>query len=265
MKPRFIPQGHKSRLSRQAAQLSFILSIGLIVLLWQLLVIVTAPPSYILPGPWPVVIAMVDNFPQLLHHLAITATEIVVGLFFGTLFGAACAVAMIASTLVRCWLQPLIVISQALPVFALAPLLVLWFGYGMGSKVVMALLIIFFPVASSFYQGMRRTPQELLDLAQIMGADRSAVLRRLVIPYGLPALAAGVRMAAAVAPIGAVVGEWVGSSGGLGYYMLHANGRMQIAEMFAALALLASFSLMMWFAVDRLMARLVYWEPEQKD
>jgi putative hydroxymethylpyrimidine transport system permease protein len=242
----------------------FLLSILGLLLLWQLIVIAAAPPAYILPGPWPVAVALVVNFPQLLGHLGITALEIVGGLFLGTLLGMGCAVAMITSTFLRGWLQPLLVVSQALPVFALAPLLVLWFGYGMGSKMVMALLIIFFPVASSFYQGMRRTPPELLDLARIMEGRRLAVLCRIVIPFGLPSLAAGVRMAAAVAPIGAVVGEWVGASGGLGYYMLHANGRMQIAEMFAALALLALFSLLMWFAVDRLMARLIYWEPEKR-
>ena len=242
----------------------FLLSAVALLLLWQVMVRVTAPPAYILPGPWPVAVALVVNFPQLLGHLGITAAEILGGLFLGTLLGMGCAVAMIGSSLLRGWLQPLLVISQALPVFALAPLLVLWFGYGIGSKMVMAVLIIFFPVASSFYQGMRRTPPELLDLARIMDGRRWAVLCRIVIPFGLPSLAAGVRMAAAVAPIGAVVGEWVGSSAGLGYYMLHANGRMQIAEMFAALVLLAAFSLAMWFVVDRLMARLIYWEPEKR-
>lgn len=242
-----------------------LLSLVAIVLFWQVLVAVAAPPPYILPGPWAVAVALGDNLVPLARHLAITAGEVLAGLLLGSLLGMACAVAMIASPLARNWLQPLLVISQALPVFALAPLLVLWFGYGLGSKMVMALLIIFFPVALSFFQGMRRAPAQLVDLARIMGAGQIAVLRHIVIPSGLPGLAAGIRMAAAVAPIGAVVGEWVGASGGLGYFMLHANGRMRIAEMFAALALLAVFSLLLWFAVDRLMTRLIYWEPEEKE
>ncbi len=236
-------------------------AILVLVLAWQLAVTLAAPPPYILPGPLPVLRAMVVHFPQLLSHLAVTALEIVIGIVAGVLVGAACAVAMIASKVARSWLQPLLVISQALPVFALAPLLVLWFGYGLGSKIAMAMLIIFFPVAASFYHGMGRVPPQLLDLARLMGGGRLAVLRRIVIPWGLPAFASGVRMAAAVAPIGAVVGEWVGASRGLGYYMLHANGRMQIAEMFAALTLLLLLSLFLWFAVDRLMRRLVFWEP----
>ena len=170
---------------------------------------------------------------------------------------------MIVSVRLKRWMLPLLLISQALPVFALAPILVLWLGYGMASKIAMALLIIFFPVTASFYQGMRRTSPELLELARIMGAKPSAILRYIVVPSGLPSFAAGVRMAAAVAPIGAVVGEWVGSSSGLGFYMIHANGRMQIDRMFAALVLLAGLSLLLSFIVDRLLARLIFWEPEK--
>jgi len=158
---------------------------------------------------------------------------------------------------------PVLVISQAIPVFALAPILVLWLGYGMASKVAMAVLIIFFPVASSFYSGMQRTEPDLLELARIMGAGPLAVLRTIIIPSALPAFASGLRVATAVAPIGAVVGEWVGSSAGLGFYMLHANARMQIDVMFAALTVLAVTSLTLYFIVDRLLDRLVYWQPRQ--
>jgi putative hydroxymethylpyrimidine transport system permease protein len=167
---------------------------------------------------------------------------------------------MILLPLLRRWLLPVLVISQAIPVFALAPILVLWFGYGMASKIAMAVLIIFFPVTSSFYYGMQRTKPELLELARIMGAGPFAVLRWIVIPAALPAFCSGLRVATAVAPIGAVVGEWVGSSSGLGFYMLHANARMQIDIMFAALVVLAAVSLGLYYLVDRFTARLIFWE-----
>jgi len=242
-----------------------LLSLAGLVLLWQAIVVIAAPPAYILPGPWPVARALVVHFPELLFHLKITFLEMVAGLLLGILLGTSCAVAMIVSIRLRLWLLPLLVISQALPVFALAPVLILWFGYGMASKIAMALLIIFFPVTASFYQGMRRTNPELLELAVIMGARPRATLRHIIIPSGLPAFGAGVRMAAAVAPIGAVVGEWVGSSSGLGYYMLHANGRMQIDRMFAALVVLACLALLLSFVVDRLLARLIFWEVEKEN
>lgn len=240
----------------------FLLAAGILAV-WQLLVLLTGVPAYILPGPWPVASALISHLPTLTGHLATTAMEILLGLLLGTLLGSSCALTMIASPLLKRWMLPLLVISQALPVFALAPVLVLWFGYGMASKIAMAVLIIFFPVTSSFYYGMRRTEPELLELASIMGARPLAVLRSIIIPSALPAFAAGVRMAAAVAPIGAVVGEWVGSSSGLGFYMLHANARMQIDLMFAALVLLAVFSLSLYAVVDRLLAKLIFWEPRK--
>ena len=237
-----------------------LLAVGLIGI-WQLLVLITQVPPYILPGPLPVAQALIEQWPVLLKHLWTTAFEIIAGLLIGTLLGTSCALTMIISPLLKRWMQPVLVISQAIPVFALAPILVLWFGYGMASKIAMAVLIIFFPVAASFYQGMRRTNPDLLELARIMGASRVATLRHIVIPSALPAFGAGLRVAAAVAPIGAVVGEWVGSSSGLGFYMLHANARMQVDVMFAALAMLSLTALFVYFSVDFLLDKIIYWEP----
>ena len=172
---------------------------------------------------------------------------------------------MIAFAPLKRWLLPVLVISQAIPVFALAPLLILWLGYGMGSKIAMAVLIIFFPVTAAFYDGLRSTEPGWLELARVMNAKPLAVIRHIRIPAALPAFASGLRVATAVAPIGAVVGEWVGSSKGLGFYMLHANARMQIDIMFAALAILAIVSLSLYLSVDRAMIKLVYWQKEEKE
>lgn len=236
-----------------------LLATGLIIL-WHLLVLLTQVPPYILPGPLPVARALLEHWPVLIRHLQTTLAEILVGLLLGTLLGSSCALSMVISPLLKRWMQPVLVISQAVPVFALAPILVLWFGYGMASKIAMAVLIIFFPVAASFYQGLRRTNPDLLQLARIMGASRLATLRHIVIPSALPAFGSGLRVATAVAPIGAIVGEWVGSSSGLGFYMLHANARMQIDLMFAALAILAVASLILYYTVDYILDRVVYWE-----
>lgn len=230
---------------------------------WQLLVFLTGVPDFILPGPLPVAAAIVEHAPVLFKHFQTTFVEIVLGLLLGSLLGTSCALTMIVSPLLKRWMQPVLVISQAIPVFALAPILVLWFGYGMASKVAMAVLIIFFPVAASFYQGMRRTNPDLLELARIMNAGSTATLRYIIIPSALPAFASGLRVATAVAPIGAIVGEWVGSSAGLGFYMLHANARMQIDVMFASLTILAVTSLMLYFSIDYILDKLIYWESTQ--
>jgi putative hydroxymethylpyrimidine transport system permease protein len=166
--------------------------------------------------------------------------------------GAISAIGLSASRNVRDLLKPILVFSQAVPVFALAPLLTLWFGYGIWSKIVMALLIIYFPVTSAFLDALMRTPRGWLDLAKVMGGSSRRILWLIRIPAALPGLASGVRLAAVYAPIGAIIGEWVGASRGLGYLMLLANGRAKTDLMFAALIVLAVFTIVLHFLVDRL-------------
>jgi putative hydroxymethylpyrimidine transport system permease protein len=233
-----------------------------LVLAWQLVVILAETPHYILPGPGRVAAAWMARAGLILGHAGTTAAEILLGLLTGALLGTGSAIFLAYARPARRWLMPLLVISQAVPVFALAPILVLWLGYGMGSKIAMATLIIYFPVTAAFLDGLRRADPGWLDLARAMGASRAATLRHIRVPAALPALASGLRVATAVAPIGAVVGEWVGSSGGLGYLMLQANARMQIDVMFAALLTLAAFAVALYYAVDAGLRRAIPWQPE---
>jgi len=153
--------------------------------------------------------------------------------------------------------RPMMVLSQALPVFALAPVLTLWLGYGLGPKVIMALLIIYFPVTSAFFDGLMQTPRGMLDLGRVMQGRRWQIMRHIRIPAAIPGLASGLRLAAVYAPIGAIIGEWVGASQGLGYLMLLANGRAKIDLMFAALLVLAVMTLLLHLGVDRLCSYVV--------
>ena len=233
-----------------------------LLLAWQLLVWATGVPPFILPDPLRVLTALVRQAPLLLQHAGITLVEILLGILLGGLLGAAAAILLASSGRARRWLMPLLVTSQALPVFALAPMLVLWLGYGLASKVAMAMLIIFFPVTAAFLDGLRRTEPGWIELARTMDASPLAMLLQIRVPAALPALTSGLRVAAAVAPIGAVIGEWVGSSAGLGYLMLHANARMQVDLMFAALLVLAAMALGLWLAVDHGGRWLVRWQPD---
>jgi len=236
-----------------------------LIIIWQAIILITGVPPYILPSPLRVTEAVFTHSGSLFDHAMTTLFEIIAGLLLGTLLGASSALSMIASLSLKRWLLPVLVISQAIPVFALAPLLVLWLGYGLSSKIAMAVLIIFFPVTAAFYDGLRSTEPEWLELAHVMNAKPLAIIRHIRMPAALPAFASGLRVATAVAPIGAIVGEWVGSSKGLGFYMLHANARMQIDIMFAALAVLAIVALSLYFAVDKAMIKLVYWQKEEKE
>ncbi len=233
-----------------------------ILLVWHLITVVTESPPYILPNPKLVIKAFISNSDLLFFHGLITLTEILLGLTIGLVFGMISAIFLAYYQTARQWLMPILVVSQAIPVFALAPVLVLWLGYGMASKVAMATLIIYFPVTAAFFDGLRRTNIGFLDLALTMNASQWTILRHIRIPSAIPALASGFRVATAVAPIGAIVGEWVGSSEGLGYLMLHANGRMQIDVMFAALFTLSFIAIALYYTVDAFLTRAVSWSPE---
>ncbi len=219
----------------------------------------TSIEHYILPSPNRVLIALNQNYGILYKHSVITFSEIILGLILGVGLGFFSALLMGYYKLARDWLMPIVVISQAIPVFALAPILVLWIGYGLASKVAMATIIIYFPVTAALLDGLIRTNKEQIYLAKIMGASSWSIIKNIKLPSAMPSFASGVRIGAAVAPIGAVVGEWVGSSGGLGYLMLHANAKMQIDLMFAALFILALIATLTYFSIDKLMKNLIYW------
>jgi len=236
-------------------------AIGLVAI-WQAAIFIFDPPPFMLPGPQRVFQALLDR-PDLWRVDAVTTlTETVLGLIIGTICGMCLALTMSYVPPSRRILLPVMVVSQALPVFAIAPLLVLWFGFGLASKIVMATIAIFFPVASAFHDGLVRTDPKLVELAQLYGARHHQKVWLLRIPSAIPSLVTGVRLAAVYAPIGALIGEWVGASSGLGYAMLHANGRAQTDVVFAALILLAAMSVLLRAAVDLLTRNITPWAPE---
>lgn len=223
---------------------------------WMLVIWVTGAPSFILPTPWRVVHAAWDNRALIGAHTLITATEVILGLSIGTMLGAVTAIQLALSQRLYRVVMPLLIFTQAVPVFAIAPLLTLWLGYGIASKVLMAVLIIYFPVTSAFYDGLTRVARDITDMARTMNGTRWQIMRRITIPHALPSLGTGLKLAAVYAPIGAVIGEWVGASRGLGYLMLLANGRAKTDLMFAALLALVLMTLMVSVAVNMLAARL---------
>ena len=212
---------------------------GLLLLWW--LATRSGIPAFLLPSPSAVASALWVNRAYLGEHTLITLSEILSGLVLGALLGVTLALCMIVSPRLQRWLMPLVLTSQAIPVFALAPLLVLWLGFGMSAKVAMAVLVIFFPVTSAFFDGLRRVNQEYLDLARSMNASFGAQLRHVRLMAALPAL---------------------GSAEGLGYVMLNANARLQTDICFAALFILVLLTLLLWLAVDTLLHRLIDWSPE---
>ncbi len=229
---------------------------------WEAFVRLMAIPPFLLPAPSRVAATLLTRWPIIWPDAMVTGFEMLGGLVVGTAFGIAAALVMAASRIAERAVGPLMVVAQALPVFAVAPLLVVWLGFGLASKLAMAALIIFFPVTVTFFEGLRRTDDGLLDLGRLAGAGRARMLLLIRVPAALPALGAGLRVAAAGAPVGAIVGEWVGASSGLGLTMLQANARMQTDLVFADLTVLVAFSVLLWAAVGWLTRRVVFWAPD---
>ena len=239
-----------------------------LLMVWHLIVIIVSVPRFILPSPLLVARAFIDNSALLMHHSLVTLTEVILGLVIGIILGIVTALQLDMSRLARAMLKPFLIFSQAIPVFALAPVLTLWLGYGMISKITMAVLIIYFPVTSAFHDGLSRTPKGYLDLAKVMSGEGGngsgkggknfshwRCLYFIKIPAAIPSLMSGIKLAAVYAPIGAVIGEWVGSSQGLGYLMLLANGRVKTDLMFASLFTLGFMSMVLYAFITFLITR----------
>lgn len=239
--------------------LTNILVIISLILCWQAIIIIFNLPPFILPSPFAVLTTIIKQASLLITHTGITIIEMCSGLFLGTMLGIFTAILMAMNRYIQQVLKPLIVISQSLPTFAIAPIFIFWLGYGLNSKLIITAFMIFFPIASNLFDGLQQTPQHWLDNAKTMNATRWQMLRHIRFPAALPALASGLRIATAMAPIGAIIGEWVGASQGLGFLMLEANARSQIDLVFACLMILSLFSISLYLIIDKLLKHFINW------
>lgn len=249
--------------SRRVAWLSWSIPIGLIALAigcWEVVVRLRDTPRWFLPPPSAVAVALFNNRGALLYHTTITLEEVAVGFAFSLVLGVAFALAIASSRIVERAFYPFVVASQAIPIIALAPILLIWFGYGMTPKVIVVALICFFPIVVNMVDGLRSVDPELIDLMRSMGASNWTTYRVVRIPSSLPYLFSGTRIAAAVSVIGALIGEWVGSSAGLGYYMIRSAGQFATARVFAAVLVSAVLGLALFGIVSVLEQLLLPWQ-----
>lgn len=233
-----------------------VLGVSAPLALWQAAVWLTGLPPYLLPGPKRVMQALVASRAEIAQAVAYTAGETLIGLVLGAMLGIAVALAMAAWQRVGRALAPVLIVSQSIPIFALAPILTLWLGFGFAPKIAMVVLLVFVPVAQALYDGLMAPPAAQMDVALTMSASRWAMLRHLHLPAALPRLASGLKLGTIYAPVGAVIGEWVGGARGLGALMIQANGRMKTDLMFAGLIVVVVLSLTLYAVVDRVLARM---------
>lgn len=237
--------------------------IAVLLFIWQMISGVGIVPKYMLPSPTDVVRAFISDFPLLMSHMKTTLGEAAFGLITGILVGFLVAVIMEWFPIVYKLLYPLVVISQTIPTIAIAPLLVLWLGFGMMPKVVLVVLSTFFPVTIGLLDGFRSTDEDTLRLMKAMGASNLQIFTIVKVPSALSHFFAGLRISVAYSIVVTVVSEWLGGFYGLGVYMTRVRKSYAFDKMFAVIFLISGISLLLMTFVDVLQRICMPWENKE--
>lgn len=224
----------------------------------EVLVRTKVVPSFIIPAPTGVVMMIIENwYPLLVEHLSATMLEFFIGFVLTVIGGVTLAVGMFFFKTVEKTVYPAVVISQMIPIIALSPIFVLWFGYTIWSKVAVTVLISFFPIVVSTYDGLKSCDKEYIDLLRSMGASRFQLFKKLHIPMALPSFFSGFKMAIVFALVGATIGEWLGASKGLGYYSRRMSGNLNAEGVFAAITILTIVGIVLFAFATWLEKRMI--------
>lgn len=237
-------------------------AIAVILILWQGICTLGLVDSFLLPSPVQVLKAFVEEFSALMQHSAVTLSEAFIGLVLGILFGFVMAVIMDQVDALYKAFYPLIVLTQTVPTVAIAPLLVLWFGYEMAPKIILIVITTFFPITVGLLNGFRSADQDSINLLRAMGAGRWQIFRIVKLPGALSQFFAGLRISASYAVVGAVISEWLGGFSGLGVYMTRVKKAFSFDKMFAVIFLISIISLLLMKGVDLLQKKCMPWEKE---
>jgi putative hydroxymethylpyrimidine transport system permease protein len=248
----------RSAVGRLAAN-RWILGLLLFVLLWQVVTWAFAIPAYVLPSPGATIRAIVNDLSFLGPHVAMTVLEATSGFALAVALGLLFAVLMNASLLARDLLDPPVILSQAVPLIAVAPLVLIWFGFGVLAKTLIVAFVCFFPIAVNAFEGFRSVDPAYRELLETFGATARDRYRHLYVPATLPGITAGAKIAATYSVLGAVIGEWLGGSKGMGIYMTRALSSVRVDRMFGAILIVMLLSYTLFKIVDAVGRAVTPW------
>jgi NitT/TauT family transport system permease protein/putative hydroxymethylpyrimidine transport system permease protein len=243
------------------------IAIGIVLVLlgaWQLYADLGNVDDLILPSPTEIASALWDDRSLLWHNLVVTAEEVALGMLVAVVVGLACALALHFSRQVRRATYPLLVASQAIPIVIIAPLLIVWLGFGLAPKLAIVALVCFFPIVVTTLDALDRVDRDTLKLLRTMDASRWAAFRFAEAPAAFPAALSGAKIAVAISVIGAVFAEYAGSSEGLGHLILQSIPQLETARAWAAAVVLAAFAIALFYALDLAQRRLVPWTATER-
>ncbi|KPU43452.1 putative aliphatic sulfonates transport permease protein SsuC [Oxobacter pfennigii] len=235
------------------------LSVFSIIMLWEALVRILKIPSYILPGPYEVGMSLFESRKIILSHTVVTSTEAILGFILSTITGLALAFVMNRWKTVKSILYPLLVISQTIPIIALAPLILIWMGVGVLPKIMVVVLVCFFPICVSTTEGLQSADPDMINLMKVMGADHLKIFREVVLPSALPQFFSGLKIAATYSIMGAVIGEWLGAKSGLGIYMTRTMSSYRTDLLFASIVVVVVTSIFLFMIIEIIEKLIIPW------
>ncbi|MCL0102166.1 ABC transporter permease [Dehalococcoidia bacterium] len=242
--------------------LSILLALGALAV-WQLVTFLFSIQRWLLPSPWDVLRALVSSRSLIIRHTWVTVEEALVGFAIAVLVGFAIAVVIVNWRLAERALYPYVIASQAVPIIAIAPVLVVWFGFGLLPKVIVIVLITFFPVAINTVDGLRKVDSEMITLMRSLGATRWQIFRMIELPSAMPSFFSGAKIASAISVIGAILGEWVGASEGLGYLITRSSAQYLTARVFAVILILSVLGIFLFYMVSYIERLMTPWARRQ--
>ncbi len=253
----------KRKLQNTTSKLWSAAAIVILLLLWQIVSAAGWVPNYMLPSPVDVVKAFISEFPLLMENARVTLAEAFLGLASGVALGFIMAVLMDRFGRLYQAFYPLIVITQTIPTVAIAPLLVLWFGYEMLPKVILIVIVTFFPITVGLLNGFKSADKDMMNLMRSMGAGNLQIFRYIKLPGAMSYFFASLRISASYAVVGAVISEWLGGFNGLGVYMTRVKKAFSFDEMFAVIFLISAISLLLMKLVDLIQKKCMPWENKK--
>ena len=253
----------RKKLQNITSKVWSITALAVILVVWEAVSVLGIVPSYMLPSPVAVCQAFINEFPLLMENAKVTLAEAFLGLGFGVVAGFLMAAAMDHFAKLYQALYPLVVVTQTIPTVAIAPLLVLWFGYEMLPKVILIVIVTFFPITVGLLNGFRSADKDAVNLLRSMGAGKIQIFRYIKLPGAMGQFFASLRISASYAVVGAVISEWLGGFEGLGVYMTRVKKSFAFDKMFAVILLISVISLILMKLVDLLQKRCMAWESKR--
>jgi len=236
-----------------------------LLVFWELAIVIWKIPHYILPSPITIIKALVTTRKLMYPHIIATLKEAFIGFSIAIIFSFIIAFIMDSAPLIKDAVYPLVITSQTIPIISVAPLIIIWFGYGILPKIIIALLVCFFPILISLLDGLAATDKELVDLLKSMGANKFFIMKNVKLPSALPYLFSGLKISASYSIMGAIIGEWVGAKEGLGYFMILSQKSFYIDRVFSAIIVITILSLLVFRIVCILEKRLMPWQFIEQD